>query len=104
MRLASTSDNELIVNYNTFKLVLRFRGTEVERVKRGLILLTSKFHLYLDGRSRSWWDGLTKQQRAEIEADSDWLNDKITKAKLEHAHNRRGDVSGKQGQTKWRRL
>ena len=94
------SDNELIVNYQTFKLVLRFRGTaEVERAKRGLILLTSKFHLYLDGRSRSWWDGLTKQQRADIEADSDWLNDKITNAKLEH-----GDVSGKQGQTKWRRL
>lgn len=76
--------HELIVNYDRFKVIVRFSSDEeMKRAKRGLILLSSKFNLCKGGKP--WWDGMTSKQRAQIEADSDWLNDRITQAKLEYS-------------------
>ena len=80
-----SSDRVLVVNYERFKITVLFNSDEeVNRAKRGMLLLQSGFNLCKGGKL--WWDGMTSQQRTTIEADADWLNNRITEAKLEHAY------------------
>jgi len=38
--------------------------------------------MQLRGKGSALWDSMTPELRAQIESDADWLNDKITAAKL----------------------
>jgi hypothetical protein len=77
------SDRTLYVKFGALELVIRFSSDEeVARAKRGMMLIGTPA-IRLNGHARAFWDTLTPERRARIERDADWLNDKITAAKLE---------------------
>jgi hypothetical protein len=75
----------LDVDFGVFKLQLRFDSDEeIARAKRAARLIGTQGQIRLwHPEMRLIWDSFSPEKRARYEADADWLNDKITAAKLE---------------------
>jgi len=74
----------LDVNFGIFSVQVRLKDqAEIGRAHRALRLISGTQAIPLQSSAgRDIWDSLTPERRAQYEADADWLNDKITEAKL----------------------